>query len=124
MLLWDQFAQNQLTLIFELMDEKDLAFRTEEQARTFLQNQLIRRLNRNPNHEFNPALIDLQELQISLKVSSLVESLAEATFVVVDLICIPAFLRDWGFIKLSSYANRLGHFGFSHGYQSRVWMIG
>lgn len=106
----EQFTQNQLTLIFELMDEKDLAFRTEKQVRTFLQNQLICRLERNPNQEFNPALIDLKELQIPLRVPPLVESLAEATFVVVDLICVPAFLRDWGFIELSSYANRLGRF--------------
>ena len=105
-----QFSLNQLTLIFELMDEKDLAFRTEEQVRTFLQNQMIHRLEGNPNNEFDPVLIDLHELQIPLKKIPFVAALSEAVFVVVDVICVPPFLRDWGFIELSSYANRLGRF--------------
>jgi hypothetical protein len=54
--------------------------------------------------------VDLQNLKVIQKDDSWLENLSDLTFLVVDVICVPTFLRDFNLIDLASYANKLGKF--------------
>jgi hypothetical protein len=107
-----QFAKDQLNAFLEQMVENEQDLRTEEEVKTLLYQWLVQTLEANPIKTFDPYGIDLKDLKIPLKKTTWLDVLTDCTFVVIDIACVPAFLREWSLINLSHYANRLGRLPF------------
>jgi hypothetical protein len=125
-LLVRQFVQKQLEAFLENMVEDDLDFRTEQEVKTILYNWLQKTLQVEPVAGFNWHAINLQDLKIPLKEVSWLEAIASAIFVVVDLACVPSFLRSWSLISLAPYAHAIGRLPFlswipKHNLDDWVW---
>jgi hypothetical protein len=106
----DQFAENQLKVFLEQMVENSEDLRTDEEVRILLSNSLRQTLEASPKKGCDPQNINLSSLKIPLKKACWLDVLTNATFIVVDIACVPAFLRDWSLIDLARYANQLGRF--------------
>jgi hypothetical protein len=105
-----QFAKAQLTAFLDKMVDDDQTFRTEEEVKTVLNHWLKKTLEVYPQAPFDPQVINLHHLSIPLKKRPRLEVLIDATFVGIDIACVPAFLQDWGLIDLARYSNQLGNF--------------
>jgi hypothetical protein len=104
------FAKAQLNVFLEKMVEADEHFRTEEEVKTILQHWLEKTLEANPQEDFDPHLINLKDLQISLKRIPWTETIANVVFVITDIVCVPAFLQSWRMVNLAPYAKAIGNF--------------
>ncbi len=105
-----QFAREQLESFLETMVEDELDFRTEEEVKNILHNWFEETLEDEPKKDFNPHDINLQDLTIPLKKISWLEAMSSAIFVVVDIACMPSFLRSWLLMDLMPYAHAVGRF--------------
>ena len=105
-----QYAQEQLKAFLEKMVENDQDFCSEDEVKTGLNNWLTKVLEDNPEDDFDPYCINLQDLSIPLKEIHWLEALTDATFVMIDIGCVPVFLQDWGLFDLSYYSNHAGRF--------------
>ncbi|WP_068467008.1 hypothetical protein [Candidatus Protochlamydia phocaeensis] len=104
------FAQDCLSGLLDQMHENDWAYQDSAVFKQALYTWLVEELRLQPRVTWDVSLIDLAGLQIIQKEDSWLETLTNATFMVVDTLCIPAFLQEWNIINLSRQANWLGQF--------------
>jgi hypothetical protein len=107
-----QFAKEQLKALLEEMVENDQDCRTQEEVKSFLCRWLTQFLEANPDKNFDPHKIDLQNVSIPLKKTPWLQALSDGIFVLSDLSCLPYYLQAWNLIQLSFYANKMGHLPF------------
>lgn len=98
------FAKEQLNAFLTQMIEDDVDFCTEDECRTSLKNWLSLALKEN-KEGYDPDIIDLSSLAIPIKKFSWLEILADISFIIVDIGCIPDFLQQWEIIDLSTLCN-------------------
>lgn len=105
-----QFAKEQLAGLLDKMVKENLTFRTEDEIKAVLHRWIKKKLEVQPQKDFNPIRIHLQALKIKLKEVSWIEAIITYTFVAVDIACVPAFLSQWKLVDFSCYTGAIGRF--------------
>ncbi len=107
------FSQASLRTFLKQMSAYDLAWIDDKEFSQVLQKWMVGELTAQPDHLLNGCTahqIDLQKLKVIQKENTWLENLTDLTFLTVDVICVPTFLRDLNLLELASYANSLGRF--------------
>lgn len=106
------FARTCLEALLEQMNENDWAYIDDRTFKAALKQWMIGEVVNAPQYssQWSSDCINLSSLKIAQKKDSWLETLANINFIVVDIICIPTFLRDWNLMNLQFYANRLGQY--------------
>lgn len=104
------FAKHCLADLLAQMSVNDLASVDNEKFKATLQEWVVDELTAHPQHGWDAALIDLSQLEVAQKRDSWLETLANLTFMGVDVGCVPLFLDEWNLLDLGGYATSLGKF--------------
>lgn len=107
------FAKHCLADLLSHMSVHDLASVDDEKFKTTLQEWMIDELAAYPDlgrEEWDRRAIDLSQLEVVQKKDSWLETLANLTFIGVDVGCVPLFLNEWNLIDLGAWAANLGRF--------------
>lgn len=107
------FAKHCLSGLLSHMSVNDLASVDDKKFTTTLQEWMVDELTARPNLNlagWEKGVIDLSLLEVVQKKDSWLETLANLTFMAVDIGDVPTCLNEWNLIDLGAWASTLGSF--------------